>query len=380
MAEQCKNCGAELFAGAHFCRACGRPSQEIVDEHAPTQRMEPQQSESWGPRQSVQTAPTSRPDTNAIYAPPGAYQPTVPPMYAQGAPPPFQAPPRHSPVGWLVAALCTGLFIALIVGVLAISRAVRHRVQIGSGGPRIQIKTGEAALDNTTAEQLDESSNETSIVKTFDADGDTDFAIQNVSGDVVIETWDQDKAQVKVIKRGGSIEERKNTTVVFLSNDNKLQFRTAQSKNYVEVRYEVKLPQEVAKINIKTVSGAVKLSKTTADTAVESVSGPINLVDIAGLRNLKTTSGNVSAVLRDKLEEDTSMDLNSVSGNIDLRVRYDLNANLNAETVSGAISVDDAFGVPVQKKIPGARAAGQIGEGGQSLRIRTVSGAIKLGK
>src|SRR2546423_9962537 len=88
MAEPCKNCGSELFAGQRFCRACGNPTDTLDSGEAPTQpfaddplspqgeattrRMPP--PEDWGARHTGNTAPQSRADTNPVGKPPAAYQ------------------------------------------------------------------------------------------------------------------------------------------------------------------------------------------------------------------------------------------------------------------------------------------------------------------
>ena len=41
MAENCKNCGLELFVGQRFCRSCGASTEEFSSERVPTQMMPP---------------------------------------------------------------------------------------------------------------------------------------------------------------------------------------------------------------------------------------------------------------------------------------------------------------------------------------------------
>ncbi|HYV04733.1 MAG TPA: hypothetical protein VFB82_09115, partial [Blastocatellia bacterium] len=63
-----------------------------------------------------------------------------------------------------------------------------------------------------------------------------------------------------------------------------------------------------------------------------------------------------------------------------LQITGDLDAEFEAASVRGIISIDDAFGVTVQKQVVGQKASGQIGAGGESLKITTVNGSIKLSK
>src|SRR5262245_17720035 len=122
MADNCKECGAEIFAGQRFCRMCGRATGDLPDEHAPTQNMPPPDQgpyPGWQgpPRQGpAATAPAQRPDTAPVYPAQqpyyqAGYQPQVP-MYP---PPPAKSGFR---VGWIFAFIGIGLFGAIIFAVL----------------------------------------------------------------------------------------------------------------------------------------------------------------------------------------------------------------------------------------------------------------------
>src|SRR5947207_8325264 len=119
MAEQCRNCGAELFEGQRFCRACGAPSDPLSQEQAPTQMMPPQPG-GWNARGAANTAPSNSQNTSPVYAP-QSYQPSVPPMYPQTIPP-YVPPKKRTPVGWMLAFIGMGMFVAVVVAVMLIAR------------------------------------------------------------------------------------------------------------------------------------------------------------------------------------------------------------------------------------------------------------------
>ena len=54
--------------------------------------------------------------------------------------------------------------------------------------------------------------------------------------------------------------------------------------------------------------------------------------------------------------------------------------DVNGETVTGRIDVDDSLGLNVETRIVGQRVEGQVGEGGQALKLKTVNGNIKISK
>src|SRR5215471_5891088 len=94
MAHNCRNCGAEIFTGQRFCRSCGRPTGEFLQEDPPTQMMQPgppsdppgaapygQAGYGQGGGQA-DTAP-QRPVTNPVYPPQPGYPPPPQQNYYQ---------------------------------------------------------------------------------------------------------------------------------------------------------------------------------------------------------------------------------------------------------------------------------------------------------
>jgi hypothetical protein len=74
------------------------------------------------------------------------------------------------------------------------------------------------------------------------------------------------------------------------------------------------------------------------------------------------------------------MEFVAANGSIDITIKSDFDADLEANTVHGSINLDDQFGITPQRELVGARARGQIGKGGQLLKISTVNGSIRLAK
>ena len=173
MAEPCKNCGSELFAGQRFCRACGNPTDTLDTGEAPTQQFadsatpgpgeattrhmtQPPPPDDWGAR-AAHTAPQARPNTNPVGRPPDAYQPPQP---YQAPPTSYQLPPQ--PLAWqqqqqyapppassgrsgsswaIVLAVILALMLGAVMGGRAIFNRVRDRIQnniqVGQGTPTV---------------------------------------------------------------------------------------------------------------------------------------------------------------------------------------------------------------------------------------------------
>src|SRR5919205_834164 len=150
MSDPCKTCGAELFAGQRFCRACGNSTDTLDSGDAPTQHMTPPTGEAptqrmpelfddWGARGSANTAPQPRIDTSPVNRPPSAYQApnpyqAPPTSYQLPPPPPVWQPPRYpapppaarSGSSW---AIVLAVILALLLGSIICGRAIICRIR-----------------------------------------------------------------------------------------------------------------------------------------------------------------------------------------------------------------------------------------------------------
>ena len=372
MAEKCRNCGLELFEAQRFCRSCGAPTEQLSDEEAPT-RIMPSQPPGWGARSGA-TAPTSRPETNPVYEPPSGYQPTVPPMYPQTVPP-YTPPRKRSPLGWVLAFIGIGLFAVLVFAVMMMARwGRRFANEIPTTRSEQVAKAGETALNESTADQVIPTPNETTFVKTFPLDADAAFSLQNMNGSVVVSGWDKPRAEVRAIQRGSGNE----IPVFFTVGKKSVSIRTAETRGGRDLRYEIKLPQELGRVDIRSVKGSIKVSDIAGTIAVEAVNGTIELSGVSGVSKAKTVNGSIKSILEEA--SNVPMEFSTVSGSIDLTVKSGFDATLDASAVHGSISIDDQFGISVEKQLVGQHARGEIGSGGQPLKLTTVNGSIKLAK
>jgi len=338
--------------------------------------MMPPEPPGWGARGGASTAPTSRQQTSPVYDPAGGYQPTAPPIYPAVVPP-FAPPRKRTPLGWILAFIGMGLFVLVVVAVMMMARFGRRMVDQSSGRSVASLRAGEAALVEGNADKVDKVGPDVTLTKSFDLSESPKISVTNVAGSISISVWDNPRAEVKVTRRGS--ESDRNFTQVFFSNEGgNLVVRTTDRRGNSDVRYELKLPREVAGLDLTSVNGAIKVADIEGDITVKNVSGQTDLMNIAGLRRAGTVSGNINIVLKEWRGE--RLELNAVSGNISLQIKSDVDAELDATSVNGTISLDDSFGIAVEKQVVGQRARGKLGDGGEPLKINTVSGNIKVAK
>ncbi|MGI9108217.1 MAG: DUF4097 family beta strand repeat-containing protein [Pyrinomonadaceae bacterium] len=397
MADQCTNCGAELFAGQQFCRACGTPTRHFSSEDLPTQILPDQQQQ----QQQVNAEPfgtvplAGRDTSDPVY--PANFSQYQPPVAAQTTSLPVAPPPLHRRRrrGWLYAViaifvLCVGA--AAVAGLFFLSqpRQVARKIVRTERAPIIPHPPGRPPeLDGMLIDEEEEGAEvnggQTIITKTYALAKEGTFAIHNLSGDITIEGWDEPQAEVKIIKRAG-------LKIMREQSANRLVFNTMpESRGGVsvgggsgsgggarEVRYEVKLPRGVRELEIISNNSGVSLTNVEAKSISIIVQrGDIELEDVGGTVNSRTTKGHTKVVLSETARSAPQV-FNGISGDIELQLNPEMNAELKAETIDGDIEIADEFGIKVERRMVGRQAVGRIGKGGQPIVVKTVSGNIKI--
>jgi DUF4097 and DUF4098 domain-containing protein YvlB len=238
----------------------------------------------------------------------------------------------------------------------------------------------ESVLGPDNAE-MDSSGSETVLTRTLTLDNSAAVTLENINGDITIEPSDGPEAELTVIKRGGSERDRESAQVKFFNDNGRLSLRTEipSDTRDLSVRYELKLPRELGRVEIKLINGDIKVSGIAARMTVSTKKGDIELSDVTGVASAETINGNIEAQLTG-VPPGRSMNFSSVHGDIEISFGSDFNADLAASTTAGSITLDDDFDIRVQRSMVGQQASGRIGQGGPSLTVKTVAGNIKLTK
>lgn len=412
MSERCSNCGAELFAGQQFCRRCGAAVGRAAED-APTQLLT-QDAPNGGAGGTVGTSPfgvgtntgSVVPRQPTAYQPQANFQPTSP-LVGQpfGSQPLAVGPPaRKSRRGvWLVALL---IVFVLGVGVVggggyawwhARHAALAKKIIITDVhapnippplppdfGDKLGAQIREAMKGAGAGVPLDElgatvTGTDTVLTKTFEIGGDATFSVHGVSGTVNITGADGNQAEVKITKHGGSPQERSGTQVFMSQTDKGLSLVSAAPPPDVQISYEVKLPRDLHQVEISSDRGNVKVEGFDGSVVVNVRQGDLEFRDVTGSVRSKLVNGS-TRVFFDKAERDAGQEFTVVNGGIEATIADGTDADLKAEAVTGDISVDERYGLKVEKRPAGRQVSGQLGDGGQPLQLKVVNGDIKLKK
>jgi hypothetical protein len=146
-----------------------------------------------------------------------------------------------------------------------------------------------------------------------------------------------------------------------------------------KVDFEIRIPQtiEYKIIRINTLNGNVEVSNVKGRFWITSQRGSVELKDVKGSTTASSTSGNVSVYL-EKTRDRNAMDFSSISGNVEVHAPSNLDASVDMRCLSGLLKTDFSIEVQEYRYGMGKFALGKVGEGLQSLNIRSNSGRCSL--
>ncbi|MEU6759023.1 hypothetical protein [Streptomyces sp. NPDC046685] len=138
------------------------------------------------------------------------------------------------------------------------------------------------------------------------------------------------------------------------------------------------------RVKAHTVSGSVEAQSVTGELGFHSISGGLTLVDGAGVSvRADSVSGDMLIDLNLNPDDDgaaprpVDIALNSVSGQVAIRLPHPADARVEANTATGGVS--NAFeDLRVSGQLGAKRITGTLGSGTGTLRATTVSGGIAL--
>jgi len=174
-------------------------------------------------------------------------------------------------------------------------------------------------------------------------DGKVD--ISNISGDIMVMTWNQDQVKIEALKvsQASSLEKAKENaakvTIEVVPESSLLRIETKYPKSdkfwggesvNVSVDYKLWIPEKAAlkannisgdisaeaiggAVALKAVSGDIQLTKAAGGADCNSVSGNVTVADVTGSAFLKSVSGDVKAN-----SVKGSVEAESVSGDVEL--------------------------------------------------------------
>jgi DUF4097 and DUF4098 domain-containing protein YvlB len=283
----------------------------------------------------------------------------------------------------------------------------------------VMMLTGGAPRAAFTAEATQRSDfrERDEINQTYQLAPGTRVEISSIRGPVEIVNADTATAEVRIIRTARTRADLEYHKIEVQQSGNSLVVRGVQEpeqrrEQNIQVNHRVilKLPRQID-LSVNSVSGSLKAGDVDGQTNVSSISGSVNIGNVGGKLHVSSVSGNlevgnvgaearvtsisgnlrlgqvnnsldvssVSGGVTARLSElsPRGIHINSVSGSVEIGFKSDINADFNAEHISGEVYLD-VPNVTRDSEEKSSNVRARIGAGGTPITISSVSGNIRL--
>ena len=129
------------------------------------------------------------------------------------------------------------------------------------------------------------------------------------------------------------------------------------------------------KLQVSSISGNLDVGNVGGDARVNSISGNLGLGQVNGSLDVSSVSGGLNATLLSLSPK--GIHIRSVSGSIEIGFKSEINADFNAESISGQgyLNVPNVIR---ENEDNSSNVRARIGGGGTPISISSVSGNIRL--
>ncbi len=224
-------------------------------------------------------------------------------------------------------------------------------------------------------------------------------SLRNASGNMKITGYDGDAVLVNAFREG---RDRDKIQIDDLSSGNRVEIRASypdcRYNCQADVRFDVRVPRGVrlsldristASGNIEVsnvVAGDVRVGTASGDVLIKDTSGAIHATTASGEMRVRDASGTVSAqsasgnveVEIARLEGTDDMKFASASGDVNVRLPANLDAEVEMSSASGSVKTTFPLQIEDRRYGPGSRARGRVGNGSRRLRVSSASGNVSL--
>ncbi|NLA74030.1 MAG: hypothetical protein GX846_00890 [Deltaproteobacteria bacterium] len=193
---------------------------------------------------------------------------------------------------------------------------------------------------------------EEEIKKQYPLERDGEVQVKNISGKIVVTTWDRNEVKIRARKTASSQKVLGRINIEIDAYESSININTGYDKSFNSnfpfsifssenwsVDYEMTVP-DMAEISLGSVSGNIRVNSVGGALKVESVSGEIKVVSVGKNVRAKSVSGEIY--------------LEGIAG------------DTHAETVSGRISANEIRGEVFAKTVNGVKFHNK----GRKLRVK----------
>jgi len=251
------------------------------------------------------------------------------------------------------------------------------------------------------------------VDRTFRLNPGGNVVLENVNGNISVETWDRDRVELHLTKtikasdRQHAEQAMQAFQVDIESTPERLRVEVRKPEGSdgifawlrgAQVQYSaafvLKVPRQVdlrattvngrvdvadvdGELGVETVNGKIVLDRVAGRIDVSTVNGSVHVADARGAVSAETVNGGISVEMT-RVSDDADMRFSTVNGGVHLSLPPDVHARLDARTTNGGISTD--FPVEVHGKWHSKSVDADLNGGGGRLEVRSTNGGIKIEK
>ncbi len=219
------------------------------------------------------------------------------------------------------------------------------------------------------------------VVKTYDFKKDGNLYVKSVTGDIEINSWNKDKIEVEITKRGRRddvevyIDNRNGRMTIEVEYPNQRRNRYRQYNTSASLHFDIKVPENIelemksatgsiftsnikGSVEAETSTGGVEVENVTGDVYAKSATGSVELYNITGDVEARSSTGHVEIgksscknieassstgsvdVETDVVDERGEIDLRSSTGSITLAIPGTAKADITAKVRPRSLSSD----------------------------------------
>ncbi len=257
------------------------------------------------------------------------------------------------------------------------------------------------------------------VAKSYSVSGHAKVRVVTDDGSVRVSTGDIKQVELRVVYRGYVLDRDLHVTTAQNNDTVEIVAKTGNNWSWKwnvrhsELRVEIHMPKD-ADLDVTTGDGSVEADSITGNVDIHTGDGHITLQGAKGdihLRagdgsiegrgldgrldattgdghvniqgrfdslNIKTGDGNVTARANGGSKVLNTWNIHTGDGSVDLELPGELQANIDAGTHDGHISLD--IPVTVEGTFSSSRISGKMNGGGSPIIVRTGDGSIHLNK
>ncbi len=218
------------------------------------------------------------------------------------------------------------------------------------------------------------------IDEIFDLNAGARVSIHGINGPVHVETWNQPKAEIHIVKSTSEDpEELKRLDVIIEHTADSLEIRTRKGESHdgphVRTSVDAKLPRRMD-LTISGVNGSVEVAAVEGPFEAHGINGRVRIDQATDRLKVSGVNGSVRAAMLTLGGE--GIQISGVNGSIEISLPDSVNADIDVTGHNGGVNTD--LKLTVTGKLRRNEFHAQMGSGGTPIRMSGINGSINLSR